>query len=118
LEAEHDEQRRYNVERRRKVDVEIRGRSRVGRSRVRRHVENDNSGYVSRKEHDQQGGVENLGSEYRRFSNVRDVTKLTKALNAVCFGHFRVRARVASFDRFDRNVTAEEKGPGSQGDSG
>ncbi|KAK2434585.1 heterogeneous nuclear ribonucleoprotein A0 [Trifolium repens] len=36
-----------------------------------------------------------------RFSNVRDITKLTKALNAVSFGDFRVRARVA---RFDRNV--------------
>ncbi|MCI25759.1 sulfate transporter, partial [Trifolium medium] len=29
-----------------------------------------------------------------------------------------VRARVASFDRFDRNVPAEEKGSRSQGDSG
>jgi hypothetical protein len=36
-----------------------------------------------------------------RFSNVRDISKLTKALNAVCFGEFRVRARVARFDRND-----------------
>ncbi|KAK2427387.1 heterogeneous nuclear ribonucleoprotein A0 [Trifolium repens] len=36
-----------------------------------------------------------------RFSNVRDITKLTKALNAVSFGDFRIRARVARFDRFD-----------------
>ncbi|MCH96565.1 RNA recognition motif, partial [Trifolium medium] len=37
-----------------------------------------------------------------RFSNVRDVTKLMRALNAVFFGHYRVRARVASFDRNDK----------------
>ncbi|GAU42656.1 hypothetical protein TSUD_398610 [Trifolium subterraneum] len=36
-----------------------------------------------------------------KFSNVRDVTKMTKALNAVWFGHFRVRASVAKFDRHD-----------------
>jgi hypothetical protein len=36
-----------------------------------------------------------------RFSNVRDITKLTKALNAVSFRDFRVRARVARFDRND-----------------
>jgi hypothetical protein len=35
-----------------------------------------------------------------KFSNVRDVTKLTKALNAVWFGQFRVRASVARFDRY------------------
>jgi hypothetical protein len=34
-----------------------------------------------------------------KFSNVRDVNKMTKALNAVWFGHFRVRASVAMFDR-------------------
>ncbi|MCI37318.1 RNA recognition motif, partial [Trifolium medium] len=27
-----------------------------------------------------------------RFSNVKDVNKLLKALNAVCFGQFRIRA--------------------------
>jgi hypothetical protein len=37
-----------------------------------------------------------------KFSNVRDITKMTKALNAVWFGQFRVRASVA---RFDRNNT-------------
>ncbi|GAU39751.1 hypothetical protein TSUD_219940 [Trifolium subterraneum] len=36
-----------------------------------------------------------------KFSNVRDVTKMTKALNVVWFGHFRVRASVAKFDRHD-----------------
>ncbi|GAU48515.1 hypothetical protein TSUD_244350 [Trifolium subterraneum] len=40
-----------------------------------------------------------------KFSNVRDITKMTKALNAVWFGHFRVRATVA---KFERNVTGEE----------
>ncbi|MCH84604.1 sulfate transporter, partial [Trifolium medium] len=50
-----------------------------------------------------------------KFSNVRDVTKLTKALNDVWFGHFRVRARVASFDRFNRNVPEARK---VRGDSG
>ncbi|GAU35790.1 hypothetical protein TSUD_56670 [Trifolium subterraneum] len=44
-----------------------------------------------------------------KFSNVRDVNKLSKALNAVYFGHFRVRARVA---RFDRNVATEERSSG------
>jgi hypothetical protein len=41
-----------------------------------------------------------------KFSNVKDVTKMTKALNAVCFGHFRVRASVA---RFDRNASGAER---------
>jgi hypothetical protein len=41
-----------------------------------------------------------------RFSNVRDVDKLVKALNAVCFGDFRVRARVARFNR--NNTNADE----------
>jgi hypothetical protein len=34
-----------------------------------------------------------------KFSNVRDIAKLEKALNAVSFGQFRVRASVARFDR-------------------
>ncbi|KEH26340.1 hypothetical protein MTR_6g453110 [Medicago truncatula] len=34
-----------------------------------------------------------------RFSKVMDVSKLLKALNAVCFGSFRVREKVARFDR-------------------
>ncbi|WJX67849.1 hypothetical protein P8452_52282 [Trifolium repens] len=34
-----------------------------------------------------------------KFSNVRDVSKLTKALNAVYFGHYRIRASLARFDR-------------------
>ncbi|MCI22769.1 hypothetical protein A2U01_0043945, partial [Trifolium medium] len=60
LEAEHGEQGRFNVECRRKEVVEIRRRPRVGRSCVRRHVENDDSGCVGGKEHDHNGGVENL----------------------------------------------------------
>ncbi|MCI43317.1 hypothetical protein A2U01_0064554, partial [Trifolium medium] len=28
---------------------------------------------------------------------------MLKALNAVCFGHFRVRAKVARFDHFESN---------------
>jgi len=33
------------------------------------------------------------------FSKVRDIGKLLKAVNAVCFGSYRVRAKVAHFDR-------------------
>jgi hypothetical protein len=36
-----------------------------------------------------------------KFANVRDISKMTKALNAVWFGHFRVRASVAKFERND-----------------
>jgi hypothetical protein len=36
-----------------------------------------------------------------KVSNVKDVTKMTKALNVVWFGHFRVRASVAKFERTD-----------------
>jgi len=32
-----------------------------------------------------------------RFSKVRDVGKLLKAVNAVCFGNFQVKAKVAHF---------------------
>jgi hypothetical protein len=39
-----------------------------------------------------------------KFSNVRDITKLTKVLNAVWFGHFRVFASVAKFERSGRGV--------------
>jgi hypothetical protein len=39
-----------------------------------------------------------------KFSNVRDVTKLEKALNAVSFGQFRVSASVARFDRAAREL--------------
>jgi hypothetical protein len=41
-----------------------------------------------------------------KFANVRDVSKMTKALNAVWFGHFRIRASVA---KFERNVTKGER---------
>ncbi|GAU34276.1 hypothetical protein TSUD_321220 [Trifolium subterraneum] len=34
-----------------------------------------------------------------KFSNVRDINKLSKALNVVYFGHYRVHARVAGFNR-------------------
>ncbi|PNX83588.1 RNA recognition motif [Trifolium pratense] len=36
-----------------------------------------------------------------RFSNVKNVPKLTKALNDVWFGNYRVRASVALFDRYN-----------------
>ncbi|XP_045831281.1 uncharacterized protein LOC123922627 [Trifolium pratense] len=36
-----------------------------------------------------------------RFSNVKNVTKLTNALNNVWFGYFRVKASVAMFERND-----------------
>ncbi|PNX71868.1 putative sulfate transporter, partial [Trifolium pratense] len=39
-----------------------------------------------------------------KFSNVRDVSKLLSALNNVHFGHYCVRARVASFDRNERTA--------------
>jgi hypothetical protein len=48
-----------------------------------------------------------------RFSNVRDIPKLTKALNAVSFGDFRVWARVA---RFDRNVVPLDETVGADVD--
>lgn len=34
-----------------------------------------------------------------RFSNVRDVNNLFYSLNGVCFGQFRVRAKVTRFDK-------------------
>jgi len=37
---------------------------------------------------------------YVRFSNVRDVNKLSKALNDGWFGQFRIWEKVARFDRF------------------
>jgi hypothetical protein len=36
-----------------------------------------------------------------KFYNVRDVTKMMKALNVVFFGQFHVRASVAKFERND-----------------
>lgn len=41
-----------------------------------------------------------------RFSKVRDVGKLLKAVNVICFGNFRVWVKVA---RFDRSVADEGK---------
>ncbi|MCI64883.1 hypothetical protein A2U01_0086141, partial [Trifolium medium] len=35
-----------------------------------------------------------------KYSNVKDVNKLSKALNAVCFGNYCIQARVSRFDRF------------------
>jgi hypothetical protein len=50
-----------------------------------------------------------------KFSNVRDITKMTKALNVVWFGQFRVRASVAKFDRNNtgviRSSDEEQTGP-------
>ena len=41
-----------------------------------------------------------------RFSKVRDVGKLLKVVNVVCFGNYRIRAIIA---RFDRSVRIEGK---------
>ncbi|MCI47964.1 hypothetical protein A2U01_0069206, partial [Trifolium medium] len=60
FEKQRCEREQYAVERRRKDGAAFRGRSRVGRSRVHRSVENDNSGCVGGKEFDQDGGVEKL----------------------------------------------------------
>jgi len=46
-----------------------------------------------------------------RFSKVRDVGKLLKAINTVWFGNFRVNSRVARFDRLVGCVN-DEKGEG------
>lgn len=34
-----------------------------------------------------------------RFSNVRDVSKLLKVVNSVCYGNFKIVAKVARFDK-------------------
>ncbi|GAU22961.1 hypothetical protein TSUD_247050 [Trifolium subterraneum] len=47
-----------------------------------------------------------------KFSNVKNVHKLTKALNEVCFGNYRVHSSLARFDRKDtadgRNIRKEK----------
>lgn len=43
-----------------------------------------------------------------RFSNVRDVSKLLKAVNAVCFGNFHIVAKVANFDKEAAKAVASE----------
>lgn len=48
-----------------------------------------------------------------RYSNVKDVGKLLKAVNAVWFGNFRIFAKVASFDRASVKVLSRE----SEGES-
>jgi len=56
-----------------------------------------------------------------RFSKDRDVGKLLKAVNVVCFGNFRVRAKVARFDRSTVHVgkgELDEKGDGGRGVKG
>lgn len=45
---------------------------------------------------------------FLRFANVRNVTKLFKAVNDVYFGNFRVHAKVARFDRSDVKVLVTE----------
>ena len=44
-----------------------------------------------------------------RYAKVRDVDKLLKALNHVCFGQYCVRDVLS---RFDRNVVREGEGAG------
>lgn len=54
-----------------------------------------------------------------RFSKVRDVGKLLKAVNAVYFGSFRVKAKVARFDRSADLVVRREndvEGAGGRGE--
>jgi len=53
-----------------------------------------------------------------RFSKVRDVSKSLKAVNAVYFGNFRVRAKVARFDRSTDLVAKGENGVEGAGGSG
>jgi hypothetical protein len=47
---------------------------------------------------------------FAKFSKVRDIGKLEKALNAVTFGQFRVRARVANFDRAAKKPVGSDGG--------
>jgi len=43
-----------------------------------------------------------------RYSNVRDVGKLLKAVNAVCFGNFHIKAKVANFDKAATRMVENE----------
>ena len=50
-----------------------------------------------------------------RYSNVRDISKLLKAVNSVCFGNVRVKAMVARLDKAavkDEEMVSEEVGKG------
>jgi len=63
----------------------------------------------------------NIHGEYYgfvRFSKVRDVGKLLKAVNAIWFGNFRVNATVAQFDRSTEYVGNEEVVAKGEGDRG
>ncbi|MCI40386.1 hypothetical protein A2U01_0061619, partial [Trifolium medium] len=63
---QHVGQRQADGEGLREVGVAVRRRSRVGRSRVRRLKEDDNSGYGGGKAyHQHHGGVKKLGSAFR-----------------------------------------------------
>ncbi|GAU18974.1 hypothetical protein TSUD_178910 [Trifolium subterraneum] len=66
------------------------GTSKLGTKLKRRNIRGESYGFV-------------------KFSSVRDVTKLTNALNNVWFGHFRVRARVASFARNDTTAGSKKE---------
>jgi hypothetical protein len=53
-----------------------------------------------------------------RFFKVKDVNKLSKALNDVSYGHFRVRGKLARIDRNDSKDVkggVEDKGEGLDG---
>lgn len=54
-----------------------------------------------------------LGEVYGfvKFSNVRDVDKLLKALNSVWFGNLRVQAKVARFDKAAAKEEVNVRGP-------
>jgi len=43
-----------------------------------------------------------------RFANVCNVSKLLKTVNDVCFGNFRIRAKIARFDRSAAKVLVRE----------
>jgi len=50
-----------------------------------------------------------------RYSNVRDISKLLKAVNSVCFSNVRVKAKVARFDKAavkEVEMVSEEVGKG------
>ena len=53
-----------------------------------------------------------------RFGNVKNVDKLTKALNDVTFGIFRVFAKVARYDRFAKYADTNRKTEVVQGSEG
>jgi len=123
----HNEQRRDDdyVGRRENRDTEFEGREdQPGHSQYKRFVtfyftnfSAQISNFYLRKGFEVCGMLEevvvpskqNVNREifgFVRYSKVKDFGKLLKAVNVVCFVHFRVRAKVA---RFDRSYVSKEK---------